>query len=288
MSKQGDNLFKKAEKAFNKYTKFGNEKKLTNAIDLFKQSADAYQSTNDWVHAGDAYAKAADCLQNNNQLNEAAIASTNAGKMYSKSPETAKKAYESFSLAARFYRENSKPINAAQLLCESGKFFDGQKDSENAIQCYKDAAQIYDDENKPIQAANQMAIIADILCSQNKWIDASNVYKDVAARRFSDNLTKISALEFCMKSVICRMAGDDIIGAESFMNGYLVDFPAWEKSREYRVLCGLDHAINNHDSDEFSKIVKEYDQIQMLDPWMSNSLQVVKQLLDNGEEEEIC
>ena len=192
------------------------------------------------------------------------------------------------SLAARYFREDSKPINGAKLLCDAGKLFYDQKDIENAINSYKGAAQIYDDENKSVQAANQIAIIADIYSSQNNWLEASNYYKDVAKRRFSDSLTKISAVEFCTKAVICRMAADDVVGAESYMNDFSNEFPSWERSKEYIVLRALARAIENRDVDGFSKVVADYDQYKMLDDWTSNSLQAVKQLLINGEEEEIC
>ncbi|KAK8841485.1 hypothetical protein M9Y10_027104 [Tritrichomonas musculus] len=288
MSKEGALFFKKGEESLKKYNRNGKEKKLVEAIEFFSKSADYYESSNDWAQAGESYYKASDCLQNHNQLSDAAIAATNAGKMFSKNHDTSQKAYDAFSLAARFYRENSKPTQGAQVLCESGKLFDDKKEYDLAIQCYKDAAQIYDDENKSIQAANQISIIADIYSTQNKWIEASDYFKDVAKRRYSQPLTKVSAIEFCMKSIICRMAADDIIGAEKYLNEYLMDFPAWEKSREYVMLRGLAHAINNHDSDEFTKIVEGYAEFTTLDNWMVHSLDVIKKLIENGEEEEIC
>lgn len=288
MSKEGSDLYKKAEKSLKKYERFGNEKNLVKAIDFFQKSADSYQKANEWSNAGESYLKASDCLQEHNQLNDASIAATNAGNMFLKTSETSQKAFDSFSTAARFLREDSKPINAAKLLCDTGKLFFDQKDIENSIKSYKAAAQIYDDENKPIQAANQITIIGDIYSTQNNYLEASNSYKEVARRRFSDTLTKVSAIEFCTKSVISRMAADDVVGAESFLRDFNYDFPAFEKSKECTVLRLLIRAINKGDPDEFSKIVKEYDEYRMLDEWTANALNVVQKLVEKGEEEEIC
>lgn len=288
MSKEASGSFKKAESALKKYNRFGKESKLKDAIDLFQKSANSYESANDWDHAGEAYAMASDCLQNDHQLIEAAIAAEKAGQMYLKNKQNGQKAYEQFALAARFYREDSKPTNAAKLLYDAGKLFEQQKDTENAIHCYKDAAQIYDDEKKPTQAANQITIIADMYSEQKNWIEASNYYNDVAKRRYTQPITKTSAFEYCMKAVLCRMAGDDIVGAEKYLNGYLVDFSAWARSREYTFLHSLDRAINDHDPDTFQTIVDNYNEITMLDNWMMNCIQAIKDLLVNGEEEEIC
>lgn len=287
MSTRGADFYQQAEKALTKFRLFGKDQKWTEAAELFQKSGNSYKSVRDFPNAGKSYARAAECLSNCNQLAEAAMTASDAGKMYAKQPETAKEALDAFSLAVRFYRENSKPTNAARLLCEAGKIFQEQQDTDSAIKAYRDAAQLYDDENQPSQAAAQLAIVADLYASQNKWVEASDAYKDVANRRISDRLTQLAAGEYCLKSVACRMAADDVVGAESLMNDFVSSYPAWERSREYTMLLACDKAINDRNSQAFSDALAEYDQFKRLDSWMTNTFLVVKKLID-GDDEDIC
>lgn len=287
MSTRGADFLQQAEKALTKFRLFNKDQKWTDAAELFQKSGNSYKSVRDWPHAGEAYARAAECLQNCNQLNEAASIAADAGKMFAKQPETSKQALDAFTLAVRYYRENSKPTNAARLLCDAGKLFIEQNEVDSAIKAYSDAAQLYEDENQPSQAAQQLAIVADLYSSQNKWVEASDAYKSVAEKRIADKLTQLAAGEYCMKSVICRMAADDVVGAESLMNDFIASYPAWERSREYLMLQACDQAINDRNSEAFSSAIAEYDQIKRLDNWMTSSLLVVKKLID-GDDEDIC
>ncbi|OHT04945.1 Alpha-soluble NSF attachment protein [Tritrichomonas foetus] len=280
MSNRGEDFFQQAEKALTKFRLFGKNQKWTDAAELFQKAGNSFKSIRNWTRAGDSYTRAAECLQAADQLNEAATVAADAGKMYSKQPETSAKALESFNLAVRIYRENSKPTNAARLLCEAAKVFQEQKDLDSAAKAYSDAAQLYDDENQANQAAQQLAILGDIYSEQKKWVEASNVYKDVANRRLADRLTQLAAGEYCTKSVICRMAADDVVGAESLLHEFVAAYPGWERSREYSMLDMCAKAINDRDSEAFSTALAEYDQFKRLDNWMTSTLLVVKNLID--------
>ena len=287
MSNRGDEYYQQAEKALTKFRLFNKNQKWTDAAELYQKAGNSYKSTRNWGRAGESYAKAAECLQNADQLNEAASVAADAGKVFSKDPNTAQKALDAFTLAVRIYRENSKPTNAARLLCDAGKIFMDQKDLESAIKAYQDAAQLYDDENQPSQAATQLVIVGDLYSELKKWVEASGTYKEVANRRLADKLTQLAAGEYCFRSVACRMAADDVVGAEALMREFVSASPGWERSREYIMLQGCIEATNNRDPEAFATAVAEYDQIKRLDNWATNTLLVAKKLIE-GDDEDIC
>lgn len=287
MSKRGDEFYQQAEKALTKFRLFNSSAKWTEAAELFQKAGNSFKSIREWEKAGDAYARASDCLQNVNQVNEAAIIASDAAQMYAKQPETATKALEQFKLAVRFYRENSKPTQAARLLCDAAKIFQDQGSLDSAIKAYEDAALLYDDENQPSQAANQLAIAAELYSQQKKWVEASNTFKEVANRRLSDRLMALSANDICAKSIICRMAADDTIGAESLIEEFKSRSPSFERSRENQMLLKCIQAYNDRNANDFATAVSEYDQIKPLDNFMTTSLLAVKKMIE-GDDEDLC
>lgn len=283
MSSGGHFYYQQAENALSKFRLFGKENKWSEAAELFTKSGHSYKSVRDWIHAGESYHRASECLANANKLDEAAIVASDAGKMFSKQSETSDRALQCYFESIRFYRENSKPINAARLLNEAGKIFQDMDDTDKAISVYGEAAQIYDDENQSYSASVQLATVADLLCSQKKFVEASDIYKNVAIRRINDRMTQMSSGEYCTKSVVCRLAADDVVGAEMLLNEFVNLYPAWERSRECHLLTDCAAAVNNHDSGAFSQAVAEYDQMRPLDSWMANNLLIVKNLIDDSE-----
>lgn len=283
MSTNGPTYFQQAENALNKFRIFDKDKKWSEAAELFIKSGNSYKSICDWVHAGESYIKASECLEKSNKLDEAAITAADAGKMFSKQHETIDRALKSYMTSIRYYRENSKPLIAAQLLVEAGKIFLEQNEINESIKVYEEAAQIYEDENQPLRESQQLAIVADLYCSQKKFIESSDIYKKIAISRMNDRLTQLSSGEFCVKSIICRMEADDVVGAEKLMKEFVDLLPSWKKTREYSLLEDCIDAINNNDSQAFSNAVAEYDQFKPIDSWMTTNLLVVKNLIDEAE-----
>lgn len=283
MSTNGSSYFQQAENALNKFRIFDKDKKWTEAAELFKKSGNSYKSIRDWVHAGESYLRASECLEKVNELDEAAMVASDAGKMFSKQHETVDRALKSYMTSIRYYRENSKPLKAAQLLVEAGKIFLEQNEVDESIKVYEEAAQIYEDENQPLRESQQLAIVADLYCSQKKFIESSDIYKKIAINHMNDRLTQLSSGEYCVKSVICRMAADDVVGAEKLMNEFVDLLPSWEKTREFSLLEACVDAINNNDSKAFSNAVAEYDQFKQIDSWMTTNLLIVKNLIDEAE-----
>lgn len=283
MSSNGPTYFHQAEEALTKFRLFGKDNKWIEAAELLKKSGNCYKSIRDWIHAGESYFRASECYEKANELDEAASVASDAGKMFSKQSETIDRALEYFMISIRYYRENSKPINAARLLSEAGKIFQEQNEINEAIKIYEEATQIYDDENHPLQASQQLAIVASLYCSEHKFIESSDCYKKVAIYHLNDRLAQYSSGEYCMKSVICRMAADDSIGAEILMNEFVELYPAWQKSREYSMLLSCIEAINNKNTEDFSNAITEYDQYKHIDNWMTENLLIVKKLIEENE-----
>jgi alpha-soluble NSF attachment protein len=286
MSSRGDEFFASAEKKLTSFSVFNKNGKFTDAAELFIKAGNSYKSVREWAKAGHAYTRAADCHIHVNNLADAAGCAADSGKMYAKDPEHSKDAITAFRQAVQFHRENSKPTQAAKLLADAAKVFQETGDLDAAIEALNDAAQLYDDENQPMQAVTHLSAIADLLSMQKKWLEAAKAYKDVGIRRCQDRLTQMVAGEFFLKSVICQLAADDSVGGENLLREFVGTLPGWERSREYGMLAGIVQAVNDRAPDAFATAIQEYDQVKRLDKWMTETLLVVKKLIEGDDD--IC
>ena len=286
MSDRGQKFYNDAEKKLKGFMLFNKEGKYEDAADLFAKSGNAYKSVRDFGKAGDAYAKSAETYLQINHLNDAASQYADAGKNYSKVPELKQKAIEAFRSASRIYRENGKATNAAKLLVEASKIFIENEDLDSAIEALQDAVQLYEDEDQPSSAVPHITTLAEIKSQQKKWLEASNLFKKVADIRLSDRLTQLAAAEFITKSVVCKLAADDVVGAEQLTEDYVNQSPPFVNSREYKLLKGIIEAIKNTNSEDFSTAIYQYDQIKKLDKWYVETLLLVKNRLEGDVEDD--
>jgi alpha-soluble NSF attachment protein len=285
MSQRGDQFFRDAEKKLESFSLFNKKGKYSDAADLFVKAGNSFKSIREWEKAGSAYGRAVDCWLQLNSLNDAAQCAADSGKMYAKTPETAKEAIAAFRQAVQIYRENSKPTNAAKLLVEAAKLFQEGGDLDSAIEALTDAAQLYDDENQPLQAVTQLSAVADLKSMQKKWLDGAKAYKEVGLRRCKDRLTQMAAGEPFTRSVLCQMAGEDSVGAEQLLAEFATAYPGWERSREYAMLVACLKAWDEKNPEAFSTAVAEYDGIKRLDAWQTEVLLAVKRLIEGDEED---
>ena len=286
MSKRGDEFVEKAEKRLKAWSLFNKSGKFMDAGDLFTKAGNSYRSVREWLKAGEAYLKAADCYTHVNSLNDSASSYSEAAKMFAKDKESIPRAIEAFNTAARMYQENSKPTNAARLLCDAAKLFQDDGNLDAAIEALKNAATLYDDENQPMQATTQLGIVADILSQQKKWLEAGGMYKEVGLRRLKDKLTQLAAGEQFTKAVLCQMAGDDVVAAERSLQEIVSANPGWERSREFALLDAVMKSFQERDPNTFATALAEYDQIKRLDNWMTEVLLEIRKLIEG--EEDIC
>jgi hypothetical protein len=101
-----------------------------------------------------------------------------------------------------------------------------------------------------------------------------------------DRLTQLAAGEFFTKAVICQLAADDSVGGENMLRDFVSANPGWDRSREYAMLAEIIKAINDRSSEAFATAVAEYDQVKRLDGWMTDTLLVVKNLIEGDDD--IC
>ena len=286
MSNRGEQFYKEAEKKLNGFSLFNKKRNQEDAAELFNKSGNAYKSVRDFSKAGDAYTRSAETYQMLDELNDCATQFSEAGKMYAKVPELKGKAIEAFRNAVRIFRENGRPTNAAKLLVEASKLFIENEDNDSAVEALNDAVQLYEDENQVMSAVPHITTIADIKAGQKKWIEAAKLYKKVADIRLSDRLTQLAAGEYITKSVICQLAADDLVGAKNLLAEFINTSPAFEPTRECKLLNGIMEAIEAGKSDDFSTAVYQYDQIKKLDKWYVETLLLIKNRIEGQVDDE--
>jgi alpha-soluble NSF attachment protein len=285
MSRRGDDFYRSAEKKLTSLSLFDRHGKFMDAAELFTKAGHSYKSLRDWPRAGHAYSRASDCYIHIDALIDAASSSSDAGKMYARDPTRSQDAIRAFQSAVQLYRESAKTAQAAYLLAEAAKVFQDGNDLDSAADALADAAQLYDDENQSLAAAAQITALANVRVMQRNWLEAAKGYRDVGMRRNAERASQATAGDYFTKAVVCLLAAGDSVGAGNELRDCSAANPGWARSRDAAMLADIIKAANENDLEEFASAVAEFDQVRRLDGWMTETLLVVRRLIEEEEDD---
>lgn len=291
MALRGDQFYHQAEKKLTGFSLFSSKADKNNdAGELFKKAANAYKSVRDFSKAGDSFLRAAKCFEFTQLFAESASTASDASRMLAKSSsqEDRQKSIEAIQMAVRLYKETNKSANAAKLLVELAQSYSEIEDNDNAIRTLREAVQLYLDENNEIQAATQMELIGDILLKSQQYSNAAVEFKKISEIRMKDRLTQFSSGKFFMKTILCRLGDDDLVGAQRDFNDFTNLNPAWERSREGQLVRKTIQAIEDNSAEGIATASSEYDQINgNLEKWMIDILLAVKRRIEGDDEPDL-
>lgn len=289
MSQRGDSYYSQAEAKLTKFSFFGSKtEKFNDAAELFKKAANSFKSLKDFSKAGKAFTRAAECFENGRSLSECADASAEAARMFAKAGEDPSLSFEAIKRAVRLYKENAKISQAARLLIELATMYQDSNNVNMAIETLREAVQMYEDESQPSQAASQLDIIADLLLKEKRYTDASREFKRVVTLRSKDNLMRTLAAKYVAKVVLCRLADDDIVGAQRDYEDLLNQTDFDERVLEARLCKNIFEAVEKGDPIAVADAATEFNQVPgRLEPWMTELLLVIKNRLEGNDDEDL-
>lgn len=97
-----------------------------------------------------------------------------------------------------------------------------------------------------------------------------------------NSLLKYSAKEYFFKAAICHLCVDSL-NAQQAIQKYEEKYPAFQDSRESKLIKTLIEHIEEQNVEGFSEAIKDYDTISRLDPWYTNMLLKVKKGMSESE-----
>ncbi|KAJ8685417.1 hypothetical protein QAD02_021210 [Eretmocerus hayati] len=105
----------------------------------------------------------------------------------------------------------------------------------------------------------------------------------VALESLGNSLLKYSAKEYFLRAALCHLCVD-VLNAQHATRRYQDQFPAFQDSREYKLITDIIDSLEEQNSESFTETVREYDAISRLDQWYTTMLlRIKKQINDNPD-----
>ncbi|KAI1169494.1 alpha-soluble NSF attachment protein [Nemania sp. FL0916] len=263
----------------------GREDKYMNAADLYVEAANAFRMQGLMREAGLAFEKAATVQgQNLKEPDDAANTMVECFKVYRKeSPEDAVRCID---VAIAQYCKKGNFRRAAQHKENAGEVLDVELgDRKRALEYYELAAGWYESDNA-IALANKLTVkVADIAALEADYYKATQHYEKIIEASINNNLLRYSVKEYFLKSGICHLATEDLVGTNRAIERYREMDPTFATTREHQLLVDLAASVENQDSGDFEDKLYQYDQMSKLDKWKTEILLRIK---NNIKEEDFA
>lgn len=244
------------------------------AAELYHQAANLYKKHSKWNEAGKAFIRVSELKDSNVDVASNLV---DAGNCFKKcDPNEAisvlGKAIDKFTDMGRFSIAAKHHQTIAEI-CETEL-----ADIGRCMQHYEKAADYYraDESNS---AANKCILKVAEFAAQTKDYDrAIKIYHQVAQQSLNSSLLKYSAKDYFFKALLCHLCVD-LVNTTLAMDEYKQMYPAFEDSREFKLIKSVVGHLEQENMDEFTSVVADYDSISRLDSWTTMMLNRVKQTI---------
>lgn len=253
---------------------FGGASKLEDATELYIQAGNSFKMAQKWSAAGKAFMEAANLQINLQSKHEAGQRYVDAGNCFKKTD--VEEAVRAFEMAINIYTDMGRFTMAAKHHITVAEIYEGNTaDLEKAIFHYEQAAQYYRGEESNSSANKCLLKVAMYSAQMGEYAKALEIYEQVGADAIESSLLKYSAKEYFFKATLCHMCIDNA-EAQRAVEKYCDMYPAFQDTRECKLLRTLIEAKEEQSTESFTEAVKEYDSISRLDQWLTTILLRIK------------
>lgn len=154
-------------------------------------------------------------------------------------------------------------------------------DLERAVQHYEQAADYFRGEESNSSANKCLLKVAQYAAQLEKYEKAIQIYEEVATSALESSLLKYSAKEYLFRAALCHLCVD-LLNAQHALERYIQMYPAFQDSREYKLISVLIEHMEEQNIDGFTDAVKDYDSVSRLDQWYTTILLRIKKQLNES------
>jgi alpha-soluble NSF attachment protein len=259
----------------------GGGNKVDEAIECYQRAANMFKMSKKWGNAGEAFVKAAELHLKNGSRHDCATCYCDAATCYKKSDP--KEAVACLEKAIEQYLEMGRFSLAAKHHQTIAETLEAEADLEKAIHHYEQAADYFKGEESNAAANKALLKVAQHAAQLEDYVKAIKVYEEVAASSLESSLLKYSAKEYFFRAGICHLCVD-VLNAQQALERYIEMYPAFQDSREYKLIKTLSEHVEHEDPDAYTEAVKDYDSISRLDQWYTTLLLRIKKTLNANPE----
>lgn len=261
---------------------FGGGSKVDEAIECYTRAANMFKMAKKWSNAGKAFVEAANLHMKSGTKHDAACNLLDAANCYKKTDNA--EAIECLSRAIVIYTDMGRFTMAAKHHQTIAEIYETDcVDQEKAVEHYEQAASYFKGEESNSSANKCLLKVAHHAALLQNYDKAIHIYEQVGSSSLESSLLKYSAKEYFFRAALCHLC-IDVINAHNAIDRYKAIYPAFQDSREYKLLRILIEHIEEQNVDGFTEAVKDYDSISRLDQWYTTVLlRIKKQVNDNPD-----
>lgn len=152
---------------------------------------------------------------------------------------------------------------------------------QQAVQHYEQAADYYTGEESTSSANKCLLKVAQYSAQLEDYEKAITIYQEVAASSLESSLLKYSAKEYLFRAALCHLCVD-VLNAQHALERYVKMYPAFQDSREYKLVKTLLEHIEEQNIEGFTEAVQDYDNISRLDHWYTTILLRIKKTINDN------
>lgn len=261
---------------------FGGSSKVEEAVECYQRAANMFKMAKKWSEAGNAFCEAASLHAKAGSKHDAATNYVDAANCFKKSDPN--EAVSSLLKAIEIYTDMGRFTMAAKHHQSIAELYETEAvDLDRAVQHYEQAADYFKGEESNSSANKCMLKVAQYAAQLENYDKAIQIYEQVASSSLESSLLKYSCKEYFFRAALCHLCVD-VLNAQHALEHYQELYPAFQDSREYKLLKVLIDHMEEQNVDGFTEAVKDYDSISRLDQWYTTILlRIKKQVNDNPD-----
>jgi len=285
-STKADELVAEAEKKLKSFSFFNSSAKYEDAVEIYDKAAAQFKIQKEWDQAAECYVRAGELSEKLKNNHDACTHYVNAAKAFKNT--NVKEAVKMYHIAVSLHLDQNRMSTAAKIWKEITQLEEKQEHTKDAIKAWGECATCYEADDAAASANQAHIRVADLSVEEEDYKRAIAIYEKVANAAMDNTLSRWSVKDYLFKSGLCYFVLASTSGEcktlEAVLEKYKDMFPAFDGTRELKLIENCLNAFKDLDSDKFTSYVRDYDRISKLDNWTAKILLDIKTNLKDGPE----
>jgi len=261
--------------------------KYQDAQDLYQQAANQYKLAKEWQEAANCFTQSAFCANKQGSTTDEASFLFEAGNVL-KRISTAQ-AVEQWEKAIAIYSAGGRFQQSGKLLITIAELYEAERvDHKQTKEYYKRAAEMFElDDHGKTSLSKCNLKYAEYAAKDGDIQEAIRIFESEGEKALQNNLLQYSAKDHFFRAGILHLVGGDSVTINLAVEKYGSLDPRFATSREGELLAALAEAFESKDTDLFVEKLGDYDAVTKLDPWKTEFLVKVKDLIQGPADGEL-
>jgi len=263
----------------------GGSNNVVDACELYNQAGNLFKVAKNWTAAGNAFLKSAELHATQaDSKHDTALDYDKAGTCFRK--VDTEKAVDCLQKAIELYTDMGRFNMAAKIHTTIAEIYETESpDKEKCVKHHQIAADFYKGEEAKSSATKCLIRVGQLSAELGKYRRAIEVFEEIAVFEADHPTLKYAAKNHFFMALLCHLCVD-LLDTQHALKRYEEISPSFSDSREYQFVKELTICMEEHNSDQFTETVRNFDKISRLDPWQTNLLLTAKKQCGTEDDDE--